>query len=203
LPPERCNREPLERAIVTYGVLMRQRRLIGYAAAGGFFYAGMFAHIAGTPFANSSYHHVPPQLYGLLFGTGIIGIMAANLINARMVMRLGSARLLRAGTVGAALGGALLAVNARTGWGGLAGLAVPLFLFIGMAGFIIANSIAGALASFPERAEAASQRRGVQVTCLAVLPHLTRRGHTRGNSRFWHDPEGGRSLLRGLKRIFE
>ena len=49
---------------------LRQRRLIGYAAAGGFFYAGMFAYIAGTPFAYISYHHVPPQLYGLLFGTG-------------------------------------------------------------------------------------------------------------------------------------
>jgi DHA1 family bicyclomycin/chloramphenicol resistance-like MFS transporter len=33
---------------------------------------------------------------------------------------------------------------------------VPLFLFVGMAGFIVANSIAGALASFPERAGAVS-----------------------------------------------
>jgi len=156
LPPERRNREPLGRAIATYGVLMRQRRLIGYAAAGGFFYAGMFAYVAGTPFAYIIYHHVPPQLYGLLFGTGIVGIMAANLINVRLVMRLGSMRLLRAGTVGAALAGALLAVNAQTGWGGLVGLAVPLFLFVSMAGFIIANSIAGALASFPDRAGAAS-----------------------------------------------
>src|SRR3954452_24210134 len=78
LPPERRNREPLGRAIATYGVLMRQRRLIGYAAADGFFYAGIFAYVAGTPFANSSYHHVPPQLYGLLFGAGIVGIMAAS-----------------------------------------------------------------------------------------------------------------------------
>ena len=78
--------------------------------------------------------------------------MAANLINARMAMWLGSARLLRAGTVGAALGGLVFAADARTGWGGLAGLAGPLFVFIGMAGFIIANSIAGALANFPQRA---------------------------------------------------
>ncbi len=156
LPPERRNREPLGRALATYGVLVRQRRLIGYAASGGFFYAGMFAYVAGTPFAYISYYHVPPQQYGLLFGAGIVGIMAANLINARLVTRLGGARLLRVGTVGAALAGAALAVDAWTGWGGLTGLAGPLFLFIGMAGFIIANSIAGALASFPERAGAVS-----------------------------------------------
>ena len=90
LPPERRNREPLGRAHRDLWRALRQRRLIGYAAAGGFFYAGMFAYVAGTPFAYISYHHVPPQLYGLLFGTGIVGIMAANLINARLVMRLGS-----------------------------------------------------------------------------------------------------------------
>jgi DHA1 family bicyclomycin/chloramphenicol resistance-like MFS transporter len=40
--------------------------------------------------------------------------------------------------------------------GGLAGLALPLFLFISPTGFIVANSIAGALADFPERAGAVS-----------------------------------------------
>ena len=52
--------------------------------------------------------------------------------------------------------GALLALAAWTGWGGLAGLVAPLFLFVSAAGFIIANSIAGALAGFPERAGAVS-----------------------------------------------
>jgi hypothetical protein len=37
-----------------------------------------------------------------------------------------------------------------------AGLVVPLFLFVGMAGFIVANSIAGALTDFRERAGSVS-----------------------------------------------
>jgi MFS transporter, DHA1 family, multidrug resistance protein len=133
---------------------------MGYAGAGGFFYGGMFAYIAGTPFAYISYYHVPPQFYGLLFGAGILGIMITNLVNARLVMRFGTARLLRIGTTGTALSALVLAVNARTSWGGLAGLAMPLFLFVGMAGFIVANSIAGALADFPERAGAVSALTG-------------------------------------------
>jgi DHA1 family bicyclomycin/chloramphenicol resistance-like MFS transporter len=38
----------------------------------------------------------------------------------------------------------------------LIGLAVPLFVFVSLAGFIIANSISGALACFPQRAGAVS-----------------------------------------------
>jgi hypothetical protein len=30
----------------------------------------MFGYIAGTPFAYITYHHVPPQFYGLLFAAG-------------------------------------------------------------------------------------------------------------------------------------
>jgi len=156
LAPERRNREPIGRAMANYAHLLREPKLMGCAGAGAFFYGGMYAYIAGTPFAYIGYHHLRPQLYGLLFGIGIVGIMATNLLNARFVVRLGSVSLMRLGTTGAALAGLVLAVDARTGWGGLAGLAVPLFGFVGLAGFIVANSIAGALASFPERAGAVS-----------------------------------------------
>jgi DHA1 family bicyclomycin/chloramphenicol resistance-like MFS transporter len=156
LPPARRNREPLGRAFSDYVTLLRHRQLMVYAGASGFFYGGMFAYIAGSPFAYISYYHVQPSLYGLLFGSGIIGIMATNLINARLVMKFGIARLLRMGTSTAALAAIVLAVDARTGWGGIIGLALPLLVFIGVTGFIIANSIAGVLGFFPARAGAAS-----------------------------------------------
>jgi MFS transporter, DHA1 family, multidrug resistance protein len=156
LPLERRNHETLGRALVRYGELIRNRRLLGFAGAGGFFYGGMFAYIAGTPFAYITYHHVPAQLYGLLFAIGIVGIMIANLVNARLVTRFGSDRLLGFGTLAAALAGVLLAVAARTDWEGLWGLLLPLFAFVSATGFIVANSIAGAMSGFPERAGAVS-----------------------------------------------
>jgi len=61
LPAERRNDEPLARALIRYGELLRHRRLLGCAGAGGFFYGGMFAYIAGTPFAYITYHHVQPS----------------------------------------------------------------------------------------------------------------------------------------------
>jgi DHA1 family bicyclomycin/chloramphenicol resistance-like MFS transporter len=156
LPRERRDAEPLARAFLRYGDLVRHRSLLGYAGAGGFFYGGMFAYVAGTPFAYITYHHVSPQFYGVLFAAGILGIMATNLVNARVVTRTGSDRLLRAGTITAALAGVALAVTSWTGWGGLAGLVAPLFVFVSAAGFIVANSIVGALACSSQRAGAVS-----------------------------------------------
>ena len=156
LAPAQRSREPLLRAVAEYGHLLRQRAILGYAGVGAFFYLGVYAYIAGTPFAYISYYHVPAQLYGLLFGSVIAGIMAVNMINTRLVTKLGSDRLLRLGTIGAAIFGLAVAVAAGTGWGGLAALATTLFLFSAMSGLIVANSIAGALARFPERAGTAS-----------------------------------------------
>ncbi|RUN78313.1 Bcr/CflA family efflux MFS transporter [Sphingomonas sp. TF3] len=156
LPADRRNREPMVQAFARYGTLLRDPRVLGYAGVGGFFYAGMFAYIAGTPFAYITYYQVPARLYGLLFAVGVVGIMGANLLNAGAVRRHGSDRLLRLGTVLAAIAALAVAIDARTGFGGLLGLVVPLFVFAGSTGFIVANSIAGALALAPERAGAVS-----------------------------------------------
>lgn len=156
LPPERRGHGSIRRALTGYTALLRNRRLLGYSGAGGFLYGGMYAYVAGTPFAYITYYHVPAQSYGLLFGLGIIGIMTANLLNTRLIPRFGYDRILLAGTVFTAFSAMAAAIAARTGWGGLWGLVVPLFLFASTTGFVVANSITGALADFPERAGAVS-----------------------------------------------
>ncbi len=156
LPADRRRTEPLGHALLGYGTLLRDPAILAYIGTGGFFYGGMFAFIAGSPFAYVTYHHVSPQAYGLLFALGIVGVMGANTINARLVPRTGSDRLMRWGALGAAAAGLAVAATARTGWGGLAGLVLPLFAFVSATGFIVANSIAGALSRRPDRAGAVS-----------------------------------------------
>ena len=156
LPSERRSSQRVSEALVGYLVLAANRRLLGFAIAGGCFYGGIYAYLAGTPFAYIGYYHVPPQAYGLLFGVNIAGMMLANLINSRLVMRLGSDRMFRLGATVAALAAIALAIDARLGWGGLTGLVVPLFCYVSMLGFIVANSVAGALVAFPHKAGAAS-----------------------------------------------
>jgi DHA1 family bicyclomycin/chloramphenicol resistance-like MFS transporter len=156
LPEHRRRKDSLLASFRGYGRLIVDRRLTGYAAVGGFFYAGVYAYIAGTPFAFIEYYDVPPQLYGVLFALGIVGIMLANVVNARLVSHMGSRRLLQLGAAGAAGCSVVLLGTGTTGWGGLAGLAVPLFVFVSWSGLIVANSIGGALQDFPERAGSVS-----------------------------------------------
>ncbi|GFO67778.1 Bcr/CflA family drug resistance efflux transporter [Geomonas limicola] len=156
LPAERRNHEPLGGAMARYGELLRDRRILGYLGTGGFFYAGMFAYVAGTPFTYITYYHVPEQLYGLLFGLGIVGIMGSNILNSYLVPRFGYDRMLLAGTIIAAFSAVMVALFAHFGWGGLWGLVVSLFVFVSATGFIVANSITGALNNFPGRAGAVS-----------------------------------------------
>ena len=160
LPAHHRNREPLGRALLRYLELLRNRRLLGYLGAGGFLYAGMFAYVAGTPFAYISYYHVPARLYGLLFGLGIIGIMLANILNRWLVDRFGYDPVLLFGSIAVMGTGIWAGFVSHSGLGGLWGLVVPLFLFASTTGFIVANSITGALADFPQRAGAVSALTG-------------------------------------------
>jgi MFS transporter, DHA1 family, multidrug resistance protein len=154
LARELRDRQTLRATMVSYGRLARNGRLMAYTAAGAFFYAGMFAYIAGSPFAYITVYHVRPDLYGLLFAVGVVGMMVTNFLNARLVRRYSSDRLLLWGSMVTAAVGLVLAGTVASGFGGLAGLVVPLFVFVSMTGFIVANSIVGALALAPQRAGA-------------------------------------------------
>ena len=134
-------------AVAGYLPLLQNRHYLGYVGVGAFFYAGIFAYVAGTPSAYITYYGLAPQLYGVLFAASTIGLMVANVVNARLVTRLGSDRMLLVGTCGAMIFGLVTALVSGTGLGGLFGLAGVLVLFISMNGLILANSIAGALSS--------------------------------------------------------
>ncbi|WP_081015001.1 Bcr/CflA family multidrug efflux MFS transporter [Pseudomonas fluorescens] len=160
LPHEQRTSEPLKQTFIGYLQLVRDPRLIGYALSGGFFYAGAYAFIVGTPFAYIDYYHVSPQAYGWLFGINILGMMIANFINGRLLSRMGSERIFHRGTWALAFFGLALSLCAWYGLGGIWGLVVPVFFYMSMNGFIVANSVAGALAHFPQRAGSASSLLG-------------------------------------------
>lgn len=147
-------------ALRGYLFLIRDRRFLGYVLSSGFVFAGMFAYIAGTPYVYIEYFGVAPQHYGLLFGLNVVGMMLVNTVNSRLVLRLGTDPLMRAGTAVAATMGCVLLAAGASGFGGLWGIVVPLVGYLGMTGLVGANGMAGALARVPERAGAASALAG-------------------------------------------
>lgn len=169
LPPSRRSTVPLRHTLSSYLALARDPRLLIYAIAGGFYYGGCYAFIAGTPFAYVDYYHLSPEIYGFLFGANVVGLMALNYLNSRLVVRFGSERIFRFGSWIAAISGVVLAIDSRYGYGGVPGLAIPIFCFMSVSGFIVANSVASALASFPKQAGAASSLVGAMHYGSGVL----------------------------------
>lgn len=194
LPTARRNPVPLGQALGGYGRLLRDSRLIAYAAAGGFFYIGIFAYIAGTPFAYIDYYRVPAQQYGLLFGASIVGIILVNIANTRLVRRLGGHRLLVGAALATAIIGLLTLLTAWTDAGGLLGLALPLILYCSASGFIVANSIAGALDAYPAQAGAVSALIGAIHYGSGVIGSALVSGFADGTPR----PLGGVMALAGV-----
>ncbi len=156
LPVTRRSQGALRSALADYARHLTNGGLMAPAAALGFYYLGVFAGIAGAPFAFITYHGLSPQAYALVFGAGIVGLMAANMLNARLVTRHGSQKMLRIGGAGAAISGLAFALISATDWLGAIGLVIANLLFTAMNGLIAANAVAGALASVRQAAGSAS-----------------------------------------------
>ena len=146
LPPERRSRQPLGAVLGVYGRLLRDRVYVGYVITGGMIFAGLLAYISGSPFVFIELFGVPPERYGLFFGTNAIGIITASQINRWLANRLDADRIVRAILPVSMGAGLLLLADASTGFGGFAGILVPLFVFIACHGFIMPNTTALAMA---------------------------------------------------------
>jgi len=156
LPTHRRGTQPVLGAFKAYGNVLRSRHVIGYTAAVGLFYSGVFANISGSSFAYIGYHGLTPQLYGIVFAVGVVGLMMTSQLNVRLVRQVGADRMLRIGGLGSAVAGVALAIATATDLGGVAGMAICLWCFTAMNGFITANAISGAAAGFPKNAGAVS-----------------------------------------------
>lgn len=140
----------------TYALLLRDRRFLGYALAGGVAQAGMFAYITGSPKLFIDVYGIAPEHFGFLFGLNALGLITAAQINRRLLTRVSSdAVLYRASAMVASFGLLLLAMAALDPFGPL-GVLVPLFLYVATLGFSQPNAIAGAMAAHAERAGSAS-----------------------------------------------
>jgi DHA1 family bicyclomycin/chloramphenicol resistance-like MFS transporter len=115
-------------------------------------------------------YHIQPQHYGWLFGSNACGLILASQINGRFLSRrfspdrvLATANLVQAGA------GLLLLAMAATGFGALAGIIAPLFLYVTCVGFISPNTTVLAMMPFAKNAGAASALLGTLQFALGAL----------------------------------
>jgi len=153
-PREQRHGGHIGRVFTGYLEVLKNPKAVGSIMCGGFGFAGLFAYISGTPFVYIELFGVSPQAYGYLFGLNVIGLAIGSILNARLVQQKGAVNMLTAGTLTIAVAGGLLLLVAIFQIGGLVGLVVPLFFFIGTLNLIAANAISIASADFPDNAGA-------------------------------------------------
>jgi DHA1 family bicyclomycin/chloramphenicol resistance-like MFS transporter len=146
LPLERRRRPPVRAVLATYGGLLCDRTYMGYVLAGGFIFAGLLSYIAGSPFVFIEIFQVPPERFGLFFGTNGVGIMAASQINRWLAARTEPRRIIGVVFPVAMGAGFLMLISAYTSIGGFPGILIPLFCFIACYGIIVPNTTALAMA---------------------------------------------------------
>ena len=145
LPVARRATTPVSAAFADYRALLGNAVFMRYTLCVTLFYVGAYAFIAGSPHVYIDHFHVDAQHYGWLFALNIVGLMAVSMVNRRLVQRFSLDALLRTSTAIAAL--AMLAGLGLVAWrfGGLVGVAAPVFVFFSMNGVIAASATAAAL----------------------------------------------------------
>jgi DHA1 family bicyclomycin/chloramphenicol resistance-like MFS transporter len=146
LPAARRRRQRAADVVGTYVGLLRDRTFIGYVLTGALIFAGLLAYIAASPFVFIELFHVPPERYGLFFGVNAVGIIAASQVNRWLANKYDARRIITAVLPVSVTAGAVLLMDAATGFGGFPGILVPLFFFIATHGFIMPNTTALAMA---------------------------------------------------------
>ena len=156
LPPERRRRGGVGDTLRTYRALLRDRVFVGLVLVAGFAMAAVFSYVAGSIFVFQDQYGLDERQFGIAFGAGAVGLIAATQINVRLLRRYTPQRILVAALIGGTSAGALLIVFAATGFGGLATLLAALWLVLFSGGLAMPNSAAVAMTRHGEAAGTAA-----------------------------------------------
>jgi DHA1 family bicyclomycin/chloramphenicol resistance-like MFS transporter len=156
LPAERRRSGGVVGTIRDYGRLFTDRAYIGLVLVAGLSMAALFAYVSGSSFVFQEQYGMSEQQFGFVFGAGAVGLIAATQYNVRLLRRWSPSRILTTALGFSALMGVVLLVFAATGFGGIAGILVPLWLVLAGAGLAFPNAPALALSRHGEAAGTAA-----------------------------------------------
>jgi len=156
LPASRRRRSGLAGSGRVYAGLLRDRSFVGLVLVAGFAMAALFAYISGSSFVFQDRYGLTEQQFGLVFGAGALGLIAATQLNVVLLRRFEPARILGGALVVGTVAAVALVVFAATGFAGLAGIVAALWVVLASAGLAMPNAPALALSRHGEAAGTAS-----------------------------------------------
>lgn len=157
------------RIIGNFATLIGHRSYIGHALMASFAYAGIFAFISGSSFLLIDTVGLSPAAYGFAFAAVVLGYMVGTFTSGRIGHRMGPERMLGLGAITILAGGLVGLVVALAGEITVAAILLPMTLYLVGCGFLMPNTMAGALRHYPRMAGAASSLLGCLQMSIAAL----------------------------------
>ncbi len=152
-----------------FRMLLGQRAFLGYTLTNAAAFSGLFAFLSGSSFVLIEFLGVSPPQYGLLFAVIVFGFLCGTLVSARL-SHLGSARLIPLGVGLCLLGGCAMALLALAGVYHVLAVIPSHAVFLAGVGIVMPQTMAGAIAPFPQCAGSASSLFGfIQMTAAALM----------------------------------
>jgi MFS transporter, DHA1 family, multidrug resistance protein len=157
----------------SFGHLLRDPQLVGYALASGLGFGAMFCYISGSSFVIQDMYGASPQSFSAIFAVNALGLALVGQVNGQLVSRFPLRRLLTLGLLLNAAGSLTVLAVAVLRTHALAALLIPLFCVVASQGLILPNGTALAMQSHPEAAGTASALLGaLQFVIAAVVAPL-------------------------------
>ncbi len=173
LPVERRRPATLRASLTAYRGLLRDRVFVALTVIGGSMLAAMFAYVSGASFVLQDGFGLDARTFGLVFGMNAAGLTLTSQLNPLLLRRFRVRTVLTGAILGAMAASAALLVVGLTGFGGLAGVLVPLAMVVSLAGLAMPNTPALALTRHGEAAGTAAAVLGcVQFGVGAVVAPL-------------------------------
>jgi DHA1 family bicyclomycin/chloramphenicol resistance-like MFS transporter len=158
----------LDATLRGYLSLLGERGYVGFALCCALAYGGIFSFISGSSFVFVDIIGLPPQLYGVCFGTIVLGYILGTLVGGRLTPRLGVERLVKTGGLISAFGGLALLLAVWTTSASIPGILLPTIVYMIGTGLVLPNAMAGAIGPFPRIAGTAAALLGFVQMGLAA-----------------------------------
>lgn len=134
-----------EHPVAAYWALLKQPRIVGYTLSGAFNSGAFFSWLAFAPYVLMTVYGVSKEHFGWLFGLNAAGFIGMSQLNAHLLRWYTPEEVLmraRAASIGFAL---ITVAVAVTGFGGMIGFLIPLYITMGSFGLVGPNTQAAAM----------------------------------------------------------
>lgn len=142
-------------AMKSYKFVLSDKRFLVYILCASFALAAMFAYITGSSFVFTQFFSLSEQKFALLFGANALGFVVCANINARLVRKFESEKILSKALMIMFVSTLILLINAFL-YPNLFLFEASIFTSIAMLGFITPNTTTLAMARFKEHSGTAS-----------------------------------------------